>query len=159
MTQTIGLLILLFSLTSCTYRVSLSESEVLAREFFNGRVPPQVTIPLGLKGSPDGTYKVRKLTLTSNNKNLKIFYTVSSKGRLGNMYVDGFNLNTVDPSGVVALTREQYLRKLIACEEDLECVVKAMGELEKDCRANRNSEHCWYCKQFSGPDGDGCSWL
>ena len=159
MTQTIGLLILLFSLTSCTYRVSLSESEVLAREFFYGRVPPQVTIRLDLKGRPDGTYKVRKLTLTSNNKNLRIFYTVSSKGRLGNMYVDGFNLNTLDPSRVVALTREQYLRKLIACEEDLECVVKAIGELEKDCRANRNSEHCWYCKQFSGPDGEGCSWL
>ena len=159
MTRTIGLLILVFSLASCTHRVSLSESEVLAREFFDGKIPPQVAIPLGLKGRSDGTYKVRKFTLTSNNKNIKIFYTVSSKGRLGSMYVDGFNLNTADPGGVVALTREQYLRKLVACEEDSECVVKAMGELEKDCRANRKSEHCWYCKQFSGLDGDECSWL
>jgi len=159
MKQRITFFILALSFISCSYKFSITESNSLANEFFNGKPPAEVKIPIDMQGRPHDKYKIQKGSFTFNNRNIKMFYAVSRTGLLGNMYVDGSNLNTNDTSSEVALTRGRYLKRLQDCGEDFICATGVMAELDRDCKLKKDKENCWYCEEFSGPGGDKCPWL
>jgi hypothetical protein len=160
MERIISLFVRVFSLTNRIYWLSFPGSSVLANEFFNGTLPREVAIPADLKGSSNERYKVQRIELSYYDRRIRLFYTISRNGLLGQMYAEGINLNTGDTSFTVLLSRGTFLHKLVACGESFNCVVGVLGDLERDCRTFKDSTNCWYCRQITHDSrDDDCPWL
>ena len=131
-----------------------------ATEFFGDTAPSIVAIPAEMQGEPDQTYEVLKFDFkSSSGKNIKLYYTITIDGLIGEMYVDGLNLNTTitDTNDPVYLTRDEYIKKIIACGKSFDCAQKVMAQLVQDCKDFRDAKNCWSCEKFGG--FEECDWL
>ena len=70
------------------------------------------------------------------------------------MYVDGFNVNTSDTEGTMAVKKADYVRRLEACTSTA-CFNQLFKDLGDDCIKHKNKTHCWHCDKFGGPESSG----
>lgn len=140
-----------------SYNLSLTESKTLAADFFGETSPSEVVLPAGRRATA-GKFAAIKLDLTTSpERPVKILYTITRMGKLGQMYTQGVDFNTSDTTFTVAISRDKFFEKFKACGADFNCALNLLAQLETDCRSTRSKEDCWFCTEHGG--GQDCSKL